>query len=147
MIIDESDILNPGYYNEQKALACLLVADVCFLNVINIGTEDKPDWTTVVYVLANDTFAYACADAESISNSDGEEDSEIIALYKLWKEHSFWGPVKWLCIKRNMQPLRPIKEKMINDNYWDETLDALPRNYYEMSHKNNQNNNGKGNEN
>ena len=135
MFIDEKDILNPGYYNEQKALACLLVADVCFLNTINVGTEDKPDWSTVVYVNANDTFAYACADAESVSNSDGEEDSEIIALYKFWKENPLWGPVKWLCIKRNMKPLRPIKERMIKDNYWDETLEALPENKCELFYK------------
>lgn len=135
MNIDESKILNPDYYDEQKALACLLASDICFLNVKNVGTKEKPEWTTVVYVNANDIFAWGCSDAESITNNDGEADSEIIALYKCWKENPNWGFAKWLCFKRNEQPQNPVKDLMIKNNCWDETLEALPENYYDMKRR------------
>jgi hypothetical protein len=130
MEIDESDILDEGYYGENKALACLLAADVCFLNIVDISktykNKTEPEWTTCVYVNCSDTFAYACADAESITNNDGEADSEIIALYKMWKEHPTYGPVKWCALKRNMRPLKIIEGWMREVNYWDESLEALP---------------------
>lgn len=115
------------YIDENKALACLLADDICFLNVLR--THDN-QYTTCVYVIANDIFAWGCADAECISNSDGDEDSEIYALYKLWKENPVYGATKWLCLKRNEQPQNPIKERMIKDGYWDDVLEKLPPNYY-----------------
>lgn len=132
MQIDESKILDPRYYDERSAIACLLVAGVCGLGDGNMGTKEKPEWTTIIYVEASDIFAWGIADAEYIEYSDGESDSEIIALYKLWKENNEWGSVKWLCLKRNEQPQKPIKAKMIMANYWDETLEALPPNYFDM---------------
>lgn len=127
MEIDESVIYykdREGYVfvDENKALACLLADDICFLNV--------REGTTVVYVIANDVFAWGCADAENITNSDGDEDSEIYALYKFWKENQTYGPIKWLCLKRNEQPQDPIRKRMIEVGYWDETLEKLPPNYY-----------------
>ncbi len=133
MNIDEDTIYNKeddGYVwiDENKALACLLAADICFLNVVKDKWSDN--YTTVVYVIANDIFVWGSADAECISNSDHEEKSEIYALYKLWKENNNWGPIKWLCLKRNEQPQNPIKEDMIKDGYWDAALESLPPNYY-----------------
>lgn len=132
MEIDESEILDPEYYNEQKALACLLADDVCFLNVANIGSGEKPYLTTTIFVIANDVFAWGCADAEGITNSDGEADSEIIALYRYWKDNQKWGSTKWLCLKRNEQPQKPIKDMMMAEGYWDDTLENLPNNNYDM---------------
>lgn len=131
MEIDESEIYYKGendyvFIDENKALACLLNADVCFLNNLKVRNE----WTTCVYVIANDVFAWGCADAECISNSDGDENSEIYSLYKLWKENNDWGAIKWLCLKRNEQPQKPIIESMKKDGYWDDTLEKLPPNYY-----------------
>lgn len=132
MNINEDNILYPGHNNEELALACLLANGVCFLNHLNSGTEEDPRWTTCVYVDASDIFVWGCADGEDITNNDGEDDSEIITLYKLWKENSNLGPIKWLCLKRNEQPQRPVKEMMIKDNYWDETLENLPQNKYDL---------------
>ena len=124
MIINEDDILDPEYYDESKALACLLNAGVCFL----FNAKINGVMNTVIAVLISDTFAWGCADAESITNTDGEEGSEIIELYKLWKENPVWGEVKWACLKRNKQPIEPVKNKMIEAGYWDETLETLPEN-------------------
>lgn len=136
MNIDESQILDPEYYDEEKALACLLTAGLCFLNTINIRNKEAPaKYTTLVFVIANDIFAWGCADSECLTNNDGEEGSEIIALYKLWKENSKHGAVKWLCLKRKEQPQQPIKESMIKDNYWDESLESLPENYYDKARR------------
>lgn len=140
MEINESDILNEGYYDEEKALACLLNGGVIFLNTVDLS-KAFPEWykekvyTTVCYVNANDVFAWGCADAESISNSDGDADSEIISLYKLWKENNNWGPIKWLCLKRNQQPQNPIKRDMSKSGYWDEQLESLPENGYDKACK------------
>jgi hypothetical protein len=127
--IDESEILSHNFNNENLALAYLLINDFCFLNVIDTSVNRSvTEYTTVVYVNANDIFAWGCADAECIGNNDGEDDSEIISLYKYCKENKKWGYVKWLCLKRNFQPQRPIKQSMIKDNYWCDTLEALPKN-------------------
>lgn len=129
MVINEDEIIGEDYCNENLALACLLAADVCFLNVVDISKTYKsinePDWTTCVYVLCNDTFAYASADAESITNSDGEPDSEIIALYKMWKENESFGPIKWVALRRKKRPLNQIVQMMKGVNYWDESLESL----------------------
>lgn len=126
MEINEDKIIEN--VDEELALACLLAADVLFINVINISSGSIPEFTTCVYVDASDIFMWGCADAESITSNDHENPSEIIELYKLWKENEVWGRVKWLCFKRDIQPQRPVKDLMIKANYWDEGLDKLPLN-------------------
>lgn len=125
-VINEDKILDPEYYDENKALAILLDADVCFIN--NLIDNETKEFNVVVYVNCSDTFVWACADAESLTCTDGGEGSEIIELYKLWKENSIYGPVKWICIKRNLQPQRPLKANMVKAGYWDDTLQNLPIN-------------------
>jgi hypothetical protein len=128
--INEDDILDEEYYNENLALACLLAADVCFLNNVDLskqhpGYYKKPTWTTCVYVNCNDTFDYASADGECITNNDGDADSEIISLYKMWKENEMYGPVKWAALKRGIRPLKELVQRMKDANYWDEQLELL----------------------
>lgn len=123
--------MNPEYYDENLALACLLAGGVCFINNFNTSMDTTPNWNTMVYVMCSDTFMWGCADAEGISSTDGQEGSEIIELYKLWKENSRYGPVKWVCVKRKEQPMRPLKVMMEKDGYWDDVLEALPPNQYD----------------
>jgi hypothetical protein len=138
MNIDESEILkyeSEGFVNENLALACLLAANVVFLNELDVNAtygkkSDNTEWTTCIYVGCNDVFAWACADGESIRNSDGGLNSEIISLYKLWKENNLYGPVKWVCVKRNQQPQPPLKKMMQDAGYWDNTLETLRANDY-----------------
>lgn len=137
MVIDEDDIIQPKYCKENKALACLLAADVVFMNNINTAKPDEPkEYSIVIYVIANDIFAWGGSDAECIRCDWDNPESELMQLYKLWKENSSLGPVKWLCLKRNEQPQAPVKEMMIKDNYWDDVLENLPENYYDNYHKN-----------
>jgi hypothetical protein len=134
MTIDESQIFHTEgdfkWADEELALACLLADGVCFLNNVEF-TKGSGEFTTCVFVLCSDLMSWGCADAESIKNNDGEEPSEIIDLYRHWAQNKKWGPSKWVCIKRNEQPQRPVKESMIKDGVWDETLDKLPPNGYD----------------
>jgi hypothetical protein len=126
MEIDESKIIEDN--NEELALAVLLANQVVFLNNAKLSVPNSDVWNTVVYVNCNDVFLWACADAEPISNSDGDEGSEIIELYKLFKENPMHGPTKWVCKKRNLQPQKPLKQMMIKDGYWDSELESLTAN-------------------
>jgi hypothetical protein len=133
MEIDESEIFYEGYCNENIALAYLLINDICFLNVVDVSKifpnfYKEPTYTTVVYVACNDIFHYASADAECLSNSDGDSDSEIIVLYKMVKENPKYGFIKFCALKRKMRPLPEIIQWMKDDNYWDEQMEALPTN-------------------
>lgn len=127
MTIDESKIIEE--VDEGKALACLLADDILFLNNLEAGVyKGKKYFTTCLYVNLNDVFAWACADAECVSSNDGENPSEVIELYKYWKENKNWGAVKWAAIKRKVQPQRPVIEIMKKSGYWDEVLESLPKN-------------------
>lgn len=133
MLIDETYIINDDYCDESSALACLLAKDVCFLNNADISytykkNYDIPKYTTCIYVNCGDTFHYACADAECVTSSDGDEDSEIIKLYKYCSENWKFGSTKFCALKRNMKPLPQIVEMMKNDNFWDDELENLPEN-------------------
>ncbi len=134
MTIDESRIIED--INEPLALACLLADGQLGLNNADISwIKDKKIYTTCVFVLCSDIFAWGCADAEQLVFNDYENPSEIIELYKLWKENNRWGSTKWCCLKRNEQPQKPVKDKMIKENYWDETLEVLPENKYDKACK------------
>lgn len=129
MEIDETKIIED--VSEELALSCLLASGVFFLNNVDISytyKRNKPEYTTAVYVNASDIFMWGCADAQAIDSSDNESPSEIIELYKLWKEHDQWGAVKWLALKRNLQPQSPVIDLMKKANYWDDSLDSLPLN-------------------
>jgi len=118
------------YYYELKALAWLLANDYCFINTLEVtGYGGYKSKTVCVFVNCSDTFAFATADAEPITN-DENEGSEIIELFKLIQEKSYHGATKWVCKRRNMQPQKPLKTKMIKDGAWDDELENLPENTY-----------------
>ena len=126
MEINENEIIKNGFYDEELALAYLLASGYCFLGLVDLSKQypevfKKPKYTTCIYVLCNDIFNIASADAECIENSDNcynDEDSEIIQLYKYCKENETFGYIKWLCLKRKEKPLPELIEKMKKANYW-----------------------------
>lgn len=120
MIIDESEIIQDD--NEELALACLLAEDVVFVNNIKHPDYETDVWCTVVYVNCNDVFAWACADAETI------RCSEIVGLYRRFREDRVWGSVKWACVKRNLKPQPAIIRAMKESGVWDEEMELLPEN-------------------
>ena len=108
--------------DEDKILSILLKDGVLFSNEGEITGYDGgiKTHTVVLYVLCNDLFYWACADAEPIRYH------EIGQLYKAWEANKNWGTDKWCCMKRNLQPQEPIVEAMKKDGFWDEELEALP---------------------
>ena len=108
---------------EEQALSILLEHEVLFCN-----TAINPK-TVCLYVLCNDIFAWALADAEDFTTLD------ISPLYKLWEKNHIWGPVKWVCMKRNQKPQRPVEKSMREAGAWDEDMEALPPNIYDENCK------------
>ena len=125
------------YCDEERALAQLLLDGVLFCNeretveydykVVDgklFVDDNKPttkgEPTTVLYVLCNDLFWWATADAERLPNS------EIGRLYKMHMANKQYGADKWCCLRRKLRPQVPIVERMKKDGFWDAELEALP---------------------
>ncbi len=41
--------------------------------------------------------------------------------------------MKWICIKRNQKPQKPIVDSMKRLGVWDETMEVLPLNKYDQA--------------
>lgn len=93
-------------------------------NVLDVDPEGDDEEDKInIYVMCSDLFAWGCADAEDVTSE------QIPDLYKFWKEDGTgWGSDKWVCVQRNMQPQRPIKDSWIQSGIWDEKMQALPHN-------------------
>lgn len=116
---------------EEIALAHLLLDDVLFANAFRYvydpwPGEKEPEVpklqprTITLFVNCNDEFAWACADAESLTTE------ELPVLYKMWHADKKWGSAKWVALKRKLRPQWPFVKLMIQDNAWDAELEALP---------------------
>ena len=127
MNIDETGIIEDC--NENLALAWLLVNDYVFLNMLK-SSENK--YTTCIYVLCNDLFAWACADAEHVKCNDGEPNSEIVQLYEYCKDDPDFGYAKWCCKKRNSKPQNAFIKLMKEKGKWDDFMEQLSKNIYEQ---------------
>lgn len=118
--------------DEEQALANLLEAGVLFCNtrqyICPFTTEVERE-TIVLFVNSNDVFEWACADSEPLTSGDSP-GTDLYDLYSLWELNPKWGHIKWLCAKRNEQPQNPIRDEMKKDGYWDDVLEALPKNQY-----------------
>jgi hypothetical protein len=131
MLINEDEILTvKGHTAELLAMAILMAEGVCFMNNAKLEDPKNDNWNTVIYVLCNDIFAWGCADAESISNSDGDDDSEVLDLYRMHREDSMWGSAKWCCKKRKSKPQRAVIDAMKKAGVWDEVMESLPDNIF-----------------
>lgn len=111
------------HWLEEKVLAVLLLEGYIFCNEAKTDPNDEKSWTTFVFANCNDVFAWACADAEHVTNDD------LIELYQLSRHK--WGDVKWACKKRNMQPQKPMADDIKKDGCWDEVFESLPKNEYD----------------
>lgn len=108
--------------DEQKAIAILLEDDVVFVSGQDyIAPWDPKEKTCGIVVNCNDVFYWACADAESLPQS------EIRHLYELWLKNKKFGADKWCCLRRNMQPQVPLVKMMKEEGFWDAELEALPK--------------------
>lgn len=125
MTLEDLDATQDEDMSEEDALAYLLLDGVCFINHrYYTMNQDSPSegQTTVVFVLTNDIFAWGCADAEDLPSN------EIIPLYRLWRQDSTWGPVKWACRRRQRQPQQALIDAMKESGAWDAEMASLPEN-------------------
>lgn len=115
------------YCDNERALACLLHDGVCFTNERPYfhPFKQSPDRsaadgnTVVIYVNCNDVFMWACADAEDLPQS------EIGNLYRMWEADKKWGPIKWCCQQRDLQPQKPMADAMKAEGSWDDEMERL----------------------
>ena len=114
-------------YDEDGIIAKLLQEGVLFTNTRNYVDIDDTDAgeTVVVFVNCNDIWVWGCADASRL------EWNQIVPLFEMWAADKTWGPTKWACHFRQMQPQEPIVEDMKKDGSWDEAMEKLPKNEYD----------------
>jgi hypothetical protein len=131
--LDENKVLfeidGEEYCNDEKALALMLLDDVLFCNsrYYSMEKDGKSEGHTIVlFIICNDIFAWGCADAEELNDTD-----EISKLYKMWLKDKKWGATKYCCFKRNEKPQHPIAEAMKKDGSWDDEMEKLPLNCYD----------------
>ena len=77
------------FFDEEEALSVLLKNGVLFCNERKYSREKdgKTEGSTIVlFVICNDIFAWACADAEDLPLN------ELPNLYKMWLNDNVWGP-------------------------------------------------------
>ena len=112
------------YFNEEQALAWLLVQGYLFANTGWFGEGEEKTATVVLFLNCNDTFMWGCADGESVTRK------EIRSLYEAIKNDKKWGSTKWVCKKRNEKPQYPIIYDMNKDGSWDAHMSSLADNGY-----------------
>ena len=129
-IIEDDDLLADKKYEEfsgrpfrmpEDALVVLLAAEV----VVPLNGGESG---ICLQVLCNDTFCYACADAEPIPPIGfGEEgDEPFWKLWDLWKADHDYGAMQWCILQRKMRPLREWEETLKKRGLWTEEMEALP---------------------
>lgn len=110
--------------SEELALAELLADDI----LLPFEAKDSQGkLTTALFVNSSDDFAWGCADCEALPNE------EIPNLYRMHVADRKYGALRWLCLRRNMQPQAPRKKMMIEAGSWDDTLEMLPENEYDKA--------------
>ena len=132
-------VVDTDMFMDSVAASYLLNQEVLFINNYPYITnpwapQEKqkvgPE-TTVIFVICNDVFAWGCGDAEPIKCSENI-GCELYELLKLYLENKTWGVIKWVSIKRNERPQKPIVDSMKQISVWDETMEALPLNKYDQ---------------
>ena len=101
---------------EKAMIAKLLDDEVIYINEF----QDR----VCLYVNCNDVFVWACADGEPIGILD------IPVLFEYCEKDPKFGPIKWVCKKRNEKPQDPIVEWMKKEGCWTDEMESLPPNLY-----------------
>ncbi len=94
-------------------------------NVLEITSFDLCDdlwWRTdseygpiTFFIQCSDSFGYACADAEEITEEDVDNLRKAVQDIREHNVSATWGPLLYVARKRNMQPLKELL-KMMSDN-------------------------------
>lgn len=113
------DKIDEVIFEEESALALLLINEVIFLND-HWWEKEWPEaarGVTSLNVSCNDVFAWGCADGEELPYRD------IETLYRMWRKDPVWGSAVWCMIQRNQMPQKPVENIINKAGIWD--LSAL----------------------
>ena len=130
------NFINGDEFDECRALAYLLLTRVLFVNnrpyvenpydPIENQVIAKP--TMMVFVNSSKVFGWNIADGESVScSTDADMDNELYRLTRYMTEDEMWGAVRYVCWKRNRQPMDDVIKAMKEDNSWDDFMESLPK--------------------
>lgn len=111
---------NPAFEMEM-AIAELLAAEKVVIGGLVEYENDKS--IASLDVMANDVWMWGCADCEPLPID------EIKNLWIMFKENESWGEVWWVCKQRDMQPQKPMRDKMIEQNAYPDWMNKLGKNY------------------
>jgi len=118
-IIYTEYVMNNGQkdvdFDEEMALACLLMNSVVFVN--SSWWEKPPRKDIDIFVNCNDIFGWACADAEMLNLEDLQD------LYMHWHKDKSFGPAVWCAKKRHLMPKKPVEKLIRQRGIWD--LDSM----------------------
>jgi hypothetical protein len=76
--------------------------------------------TATLQVIVNDTFAYSCADCETMGHDD------IEPVFAAYVQHGYDGVVAWACKRRGKRPLPPYIEDLRKRGLWTAEMEAMP---------------------
>jgi len=80
----------------------LAARDVVFFSTYNQEKEDYDGWFHP-FILCNDTFGYACADAEEV----GEHDVDV--LTEVFKKYEWDGVIAFVSKKRGVEVIKELR--------------------------------------
>ena len=110
--------------------AWLMMKHCIDVQLITHGENEEDDdikpgcFKIIAYVNCNDTFAYACGDAEEVTT---EED--IRTLFADSFNNPKWGPIIWASRKCGHKPVIEVQEWMKAENCWTEEMDSLEESF------------------
>lgn len=114
--INNSKSITDEYTVEDFILIQLLLDGKLFINQL------KGSISIQLFLLCNDLFMWGCSDAEEIKYD------ELGIIYKMHMEDRVWGTDKYVCIKRNLKPQKPVIKNMKKDGSWDNIMESLSDN-------------------
>lgn len=100
-----------------KTLHWLAASDAVFFGHYDELDDQYHTDATYPYLLCNDTFGYACADAESIWPEDYKKVKQI------YEKYGYSGIVAMVSIKRNIEPIQEWQ-----DEEYKKALEEINRN-------------------
>jgi hypothetical protein len=110
------------YFDEEAAISELLDNGILFSNFrkYECPITKKYGNTIVLFLVCNDTFGYACADAEDI-----EEVDQLEKLYRYWKADPVWGATRFVIEKRKKRPTIAVQNRMVEHGVWKEDYEQF----------------------
>jgi len=108
-------------HQTEEALAILLLAEV----VVWLPGMDQP----FLAVGCNDTFAWACADAEPLPWTEGcphhANHDELWKLYDAVRASGPLGGVVWCVDRRKQRPIVQVVDELKRVGLWTDEMDRL----------------------